>query len=149
MAADELLAAEVARTELADVQGAGYTGDAIATHLTTTDVPVDAEEIIVTAGQAPYAERRAALAAALDATLFTFTAPDGGYFLWLQLPAGVSSSRAVAAAHDLGVDVSDGRKFFVNAAGSESVCVSFSMLSTELLGEGATRLNEAVRSLVH
>ena len=55
---------------------------------------------IATTGQARYAERRAALAAALDPELFTFTAPDGGYFFWLQLPDGVSSSQAVAAAHD-------------------------------------------------
>ena len=103
---------------------------------------------IATAGQARYAERRAVLAAALDPALFTFTAPDGGYFLWLQLPDGVSSSRAVAAAHDLAVDVSDGCKFFVDAADSEFVRVSFSMLSTDLLREGAARLNEAVRSLV-
>jgi len=104
---------------------------------------------IATVGQARYAERRAALAAALDPAQFTFTVPDGGYFLWLQLPDSVSSSRAVAAAHDLGVDVSDGRKFFVDAVDSESLRVSFSMLSTELLGEGASRLNEAVRSLVY
>ena len=60
----------------------------------------------------------------------------------------MSSSRADAAAHDLAVDVSDGCKFFVDAADSEFVRVSFSMLSTDLLREGAARLNEAVRSLV-
>ena len=103
---------------------------------------------IATAGQARYAGRRAALAAALDPSLFRFTAPDGGYFLWLGLPEGVPSSRVVAAAHDLGVDVSDGRKFFVDAVDSEFVRVSFSMLGTDLLREGAARLNEAVRSLV-
>lgn len=102
---------------------------------------------IATTGQARYAERRAALAAALDPQLFTFTAPDGGYFLWLQLPDGVSSSQAVAAAHDKGVDVSDGRKFFVDAPDSNSVRVSFSMLSPDLLQEGARRLNSAVVSL--
>lgn len=103
---------------------------------------------IASSGQARYAERRRALADALDPSLFDFTVPDGGYFLWLQLPNGVTSSQAVAQAHSRGVDVSDGRKFFVDATDSDFVRVSFSMLNTDVLREGAARLNAAVASLV-
>lgn len=105
-------------------------------------------QTVAAAGQLRYAERRAALADALDPSLFDFSVPDGGYFLWLKLPGGVTSSGAVAAAHERGVDVSDGRKFFVDATDSTAVRVSFSMLSTDVLREGADRLNAAVRSLV-
>jgi len=104
---------------------------------------------IAAAGQQRYAARRAALADALDSTLFDFTVPDGGYFIWLGLPAGVSSTAAVQAARVNGVLVSNCRNFFVDEPTVGAVRVSFSMLDEGLLVEGATRLNAAVAALVH
>ncbi len=108
---------------------------------------------IASAGQRRYAERCAALAAALDPALFTFTVPAGGYFLWLALPAPplpttVTSAQAVAAARTEGVLVSDGRPFLVDAPASGHVRLSFSMLDVDLLREGASRLNRAIASLM-
>ena len=103
---------------------------------------------IASAGQQRYAQRRAALAAALDPALFEFVVPGGGYFLWLALPIGRSSRQVVAAAREHGVLVSDGRNFFVDEPERGAVRVSFSMLDASLLGEGAARLNRAVGSLV-
>ena len=103
---------------------------------------------IASAGQRCYAQRRAALAAALDPALFEFVVPGGGYFLWLALPSGLSSRQVVAAACEHGVLVSDGRDFFVDEPARGAVRVSFSMLDASLLCEGAARLNRAVGSLV-
>lgn len=104
--------------------------------------------VIAADGQQRYAARRAALAAALDATLFDFHVPDGGYFIWLGLPSGVSAAAAVQAARANGVLVSNGRNFFVDEPATGAVRVSFSMLDEGLLTEGATRLNAAVAALV-
>lgn len=104
---------------------------------------------IATTGQQQYAERRSALSTALDSSLFNFDIPDGGYFLWLELPEGVTSSRAVVAASQHGVQVSDGQNFYVDRTDSTAVRVSFSMLDAELLIDGASRLNCAVRSLTN
>lgn len=101
---------------------------------------------IAAAGQARYAARRAALAAALDPALFAFTVPDGGYFLWLGLPAGLTSSQVVGAAREQGVLVANGRNFFVGEPTRQAVRVSFSMLDEATLAEGARRLNAAVSS---
>jgi len=103
---------------------------------------------IAAAGQQCYAARRAALAGALDRSLFDFTMPDGGYFIWLGLPAGVSSTAAVQAARANGVLVSNCRNFFVDEPTVGAVRVSFSMLDDALLIEGARRLNDAVAALV-
>lgn len=103
---------------------------------------------IAIAGQHRYAQRCAALAAALDPALFEFTVPDGGYFLWLALPADVSSDRAVAAGREAGVLVSNGRPFLVDAPSAGHIRLSFSMLDVDLLREGASRLNRAITSLL-
>ncbi len=102
---------------------------------------------IAAAAAARYATRRAALAAALDRSVFTFTVPDGGYFLWLGLPAGVAVLDAVAAAEDNGVLVANGHNFFVDEPSEGFVRMSFSMLDESLLTEGARRLNRAVVAL--
>ncbi|MGB8859535.1 MAG: PLP-dependent aminotransferase family protein [Ilumatobacteraceae bacterium] len=103
---------------------------------------------IADAASLRYARRRAALAAALDPRLFEFSVPDGGYFLWLGLPPGVSSARAVAAAQANGVLVAGARSFFVDEPDGGFLRLSFSMLDETGLVDGAARLNEAVAALV-
>ena len=102
---------------------------------------------IAAAAAARYAQRRAALAAALDASVFTFAVPGGGYFLWLGLPAGVAAADAVAAAKAAGVLVANGRNFCVDEPSEGFVRVSFSLLAESQLAEGARRLNTAVAAL--
>jgi DNA-binding transcriptional MocR family regulator len=94
-------------------------------------------------GQARYAERRTALADALRGGPFAFDAPTGGFFVWLRLPDGVASGDVVAVAQDHGVLVSDGRPFFVDQPAHSYLRLSFSMLSSDLLVEGARRLHHS------
>ena len=75
-----------------------------------------------------------------------FDEPTGGFFVWLKLPDGVSSADAVAIARDHGVLVSDGRSFFVDEPVHDYLRLSFSMLSTDLLVEGAGRLHQSFMS---
>ena len=103
---------------------------------------------IAAAGKLRYAERRTALAGALNPSVFTFTVPAGGYFLWLGLPVGVSAANAVVAARDAGVLVSNGRPFMVDEPDTGHIRVSFSMLDVDLLREGAARLNRAIASIM-
>lgn len=102
---------------------------------------------IAAAAAARYASRRAALATAVDPDVFTFAVPDGGYFLWLGLPAGVKAADAVAAAKASGVLVANGRNFCVDEPSEGFVRVSFSLLHEGLLAEGARRLSDAVAAL--
>jgi 2-aminoadipate transaminase len=110
---------------------------------------------VVSEGQARYRSRREAMLAAIDSTLMPAIAPDGGYFLWLPLPAGVSSTNVTAAGRNAGVLVSNGRLFYADEPDSPDhspdhshVRASFSMLDESLLIEGARRLNRVVTDLV-
>lgn len=60
-----------------------------------------------------YASRSAALSAALAAHAgragWTFRRPDGGYFLWLRLPDGLTGKEVAAAGEAAGVKAREGR----------------------------------------
>ena len=102
---------------------------------------------VVHANHHRYRARRDALVQALDRSLFSFEVPQGGFFLWLGLPAGAASPVVVEAARDAGVLVSDGRLFFADRPDEGFVRASFSMLDDGLLREGALRLNAAVEDI--
>lgn len=99
-------------------------------------------------GHDRYASRRTALSDALREGPFTFEHPTGGFFVWLRLPDGVDSTEVTATAQACGVLVSDGRAFFVDDPRHGYLRLSFSMLDTPLLVEGARRLNRSVTSAV-
>ncbi len=99
---------------------------------------------VVREGQARYRTRRTAMLEAIDSALMPATAPDGGFFLWLPLPDGVSSTGVCEAGRDAGVLVSNGRLFYAGEPNRECVRASFSMLDESLLIEGARRLNHVV-----
>jgi DNA-binding transcriptional MocR family regulator len=87
--------------------------------------------------------RRDALLEVLDAQLgggAHWTRPDGGYFLWLDLPAGLQAERLAEAARGAGVAFVCGANFFAGAGGEHSVRLSFSYPSAEEIRDGAQRL---------
>jgi len=92
-------------------------------------------------------DRRDALVTALRRELPTaeFTAPQGGYFMWVRLP-GVSVDALAAVAAEHGVAFVKGSDFMVDG-GHDSVRLAYSGLSSEQIDDGITRLATAVRSL--
>jgi DNA-binding transcriptional MocR family regulator len=92
-------------------------------------------------------DRRDALVSALARELPTaeFTAPQGGYFMWVRLP-GVSVDALAKIAPEHGVAFVKGSDFLVDG-GHDSVRLAYSGLSTEQIDDGITRLAAAVRAL--
>jgi DNA-binding transcriptional MocR family regulator len=93
--------------------------------------------------QATYRRRRAALLDALARHLpagCRWSAPGGGFFLWLQLPAGCDSAALLPAAERAGVAYVPGDRFFPGGGGERYLRLAFSLLSEEELAEGARRL---------
>lgn len=72
--------------------------------------------------------------------------PEGGYFLWIDLPTGVGCEHLLAQASERGVTFVKGSDFFVGAGGEESARLAFSYPSVEEIGEGIARLGELVRA---
>src|SRR4051794_27473144 len=73
----------------------------------------------------------------------TWSRPDGGYFVWLDLPADAPT---VAQGEEAGVTFVPGTDFFADGSGGSSLRLAFSFVSPEEIGEGVQRLAGALRA---
>ncbi|MGH3273399.1 MAG: PLP-dependent aminotransferase family protein [Streptosporangiaceae bacterium] len=92
--------------------------------------------------------RRDALAGRLGAGLdglARWSMPDGGYFLWLELPCGLSAVDLHADCERAGVTFVPGPGFFTAGGGQNAARLSFSYPSAGDIRAGADRLVAAVR----
>jgi 2-aminoadipate transaminase len=92
--------------------------------------------------------RRDALLEALDQHFADSGArwnrPDGGYFLWLDLPDGVDSTKLLEAATAVGVTFVPGPDFFPGGSGGRSAArLAFSFASPAQLADAVGRLASA------
>jgi len=86
--------------------------------------------------------RRDAMLAALDLELpqMRITRPDGGYFLWAELP-GVDAGELLARAEEAGVTFVKGADF---DGGPDTLRLAYSFVSVEEIAEGVARLAAAI-----
>ena len=74
--------------------------------------------------------------------------PDGGFFLSVTLPEGVTSGALIAAAAERGLVLSDGRGFFPTPSeGERFLRLPFCALTEAELEEGVRRLADTVKAL--
>ena len=104
----------------------------------------DIDRSIATVNRA-LGERARLLAAALREHIpgARFTEPDGGYFLWVELPEGVSAAKVAAAAAARGVAVVKGSDFLLEG-GHSALRLAYSAVTADLVEEGVRRLAAAV-----
>jgi 2-aminoadipate transaminase len=91
--------------------------------------------------------RRDALLECLEADLSglaQWTRPDGGYFLWLDLPSDMDAGELNDAAKAVGVSFVPGAAFFRRERGRNTARLSFSFPSVDEIQEGARRLSALV-----
>jgi DNA-binding transcriptional MocR family regulator len=93
-------------------------------------------------------ERVAALSDALERELpeARFVAPDGGYFMWVELPEGIDVHALHRAAADRDVAFVKGTDFLLEG-GENTLRLAYSGVTVPQIEEGVTRLAEAVHSL--
>jgi 2-aminoadipate transaminase len=107
-------------------------------------------EAHVAANRWVYQERRDAMLDALETTLTgaTWTRPDGGFFLWIDLPSELSGDAVALAAQAEGVSVLPGSLFYPNSdGGSNGLRLSYSNAGPERIREGIKRLQRAIASV--
>jgi DNA-binding transcriptional MocR family regulator len=75
------------------------------------------------------------------------TRPDGGFFVSLTLPAGVSNAAVRAAAAERGLNLADGQAFFPEGGGERFLRLPFCALTPDQIDEGIGRLAAAVASV--
>ncbi|RZU51119.1 DNA-binding transcriptional MocR family regulator [Krasilnikovia cinnamomea] len=73
----------------------------------------------------------------------TFTEPDGGYFLWVDLPADVDVDKLFPVANAKGVAIVKGSDFLLDG-GRNSVRLAFSAVTVDQIDEGVRRLAAAI-----
>jgi 2-aminoadipate transaminase len=93
-------------------------------------------------------ERVAALTAALARELpdAHFVAPEGGYFMWVELPESVDVDALFVAAGERGVTFVKGTDFLLDG-GRNTLRLAYSGVTPEQIDEGISRLAEAYNSL--
>jgi 2-aminoadipate transaminase len=93
-------------------------------------------------------DRVAALTTALDRELpdAHFVAPEGGYFMWVELPEGTDVDALFVAAGERGVTFVKGTDFLLDG-GRNTLRLAYSGVTPEQIDEGVSRLAEAYRSL--
>lgn len=97
-----------------------------------------------------YKERRDTLVKELQNNLpdFTFTVPEGGFFLWLALPTGVNEYEFFQNAIKAGVLVIPGTPFFVKQQEQGFVRLNFTGLNAKDLTEAVSRLANAYQNMI-
>lgn len=96
--------------------------------------------------RALYTPRLDACLQALDKYMPTAqaTRPDGGFFISLTLPEGVSNAAVRAAASTRQLNLSDGKAFFPDGGGDRFLRLPFCALSPAEISDGVQRLAAAV-----
>jgi DNA-binding transcriptional MocR family regulator len=92
--------------------------------------------------------RRDALVDALARELpeARYAAPQGGYFMWVELPEAIDVSELETAARERGVLFVKGTDFLLEG-GRNTLRLAYSGVTPEQIDDGVARLAEAVRSL--
>jgi DNA-binding transcriptional MocR family regulator len=89
-------------------------------------------------------ERRDALVAGLKGAPVTTTHPEGGYFLWIELPTGVTAAAALEEAEREGVSFVPGTSFEVTSRARATARLSFSFPSPQEITAATARLATAL-----
>lgn len=72
-----------------------------------------------------------------------WTAPEGGYFLWLELPHGMRTAEIEARAAAARVSFVPGADFFLGSGGECALRLAYSCAAPAEIDEGVTRLASA------
>lgn len=96
-------------------------------------------------------ERRDAMLDSLDAELpegSTWSHPQGGYFTWIEFPAGTDGGELLARGESQGVTFVKGSDFFPpGRGGASSARLAYSFVSPEEVRTGVSRLAGLLREL--
>ncbi len=74
-----------------------------------------------------------------------FQAPEGGYFMWVELPEGTSIDRVFEEANARGVAIVKGTDFLLDG-GENTLRLAYSGVTEDQIDEGVRRLAEAVKA---
>lgn len=77
-----------------------------------------------------------------------FTRPEGGMFVWVTLPEGLSAMRLFELAAKENVAFVPGRAFYVDGGGENTLRLNFSNSDEERIEKGIKRLGKVIKRLM-
>lgn len=98
-----------------------------------------------------FRKRRNAMVAAIVHHLPTtvhFHSPQGGLFLWLRLPDGLTSDALFPLALEQGVAFNPGSLFFIDSNNQGCMRLNFTTHTPEVIETGIKRLGKAIQKLI-
>ena len=97
-----------------------------------------------------YAAKCATMITALHRELpeLPFVPPDGGFFIWLRLPEGVSGRELEPVALQQGVEVLHGNRCYADGSGAEYVRLAFSYVPETQIAGAIQRLGNSIRAVM-
>lgn len=107
------------------------------------------EHLIIVRNQ--YKRRRDAMVSALTKFApqgLTWTVPEGGYYLWCELPPGMKAATLLTKAAEKKVTFVPGNAFYVNSGGKDRIRLCFSRHPETTIQEGICRLCAAMTELL-
>ncbi len=82
---------------------------------------------------------------ALEGTDVEISKPEGGFFIWIKLPMGTSTTKLRERAVKHGIQYTAGPAFFINGGGEEFIRLAYSWETPERNYEGARLLAQAIK----
>lgn len=101
--------------------------------------------------RAAYRKQRDLMVKAIEESFpagIEYTRPEGGMFLWVTLPEGMSSLELFNRAIKENVAFVPGQAFFANGGGANTMRLNFSNSDEERIMEGIARLGRAIKSMM-
>lgn len=95
-----------------------------------------------------YSERRQVMLDAMEAHFpeeVNWTKPEGGLFLWVELPRGMNSAQLLDKAVEKKVAYVPGSPFYAQTKGENTMRLNFSNASPEKIVEGIRRLGQVIK----
>jgi len=99
-----------------------------------------------------YGQRRRVMLESLRANFppqVRWTSPQGGLFLWVELPSGVDAQALLPAVVKEKVAYVPGTAFYPNGGGENTLRLNFSNASPQLIKEGMKRLAKVFAAKIH
>ncbi|HBW38991.1 PLP-dependent aminotransferase family protein [Desulfosporosinus sp. BICA1-9] len=79
----------------------------------------------------------------------SWTVPEGGYYLWCELPPGMKAAALLTKAAEKKVTFVPGNAFYVNSGGKDRIRLCFCRHSETTIREGIYRLCEAITEMLN
>jgi 2-aminoadipate transaminase len=144
MAGEEIIEKLELATQAADLCAPSITQHIIKEYLDTGKLPSHLETIC-----RMYSSKRDAMLGALESRLpgiggVRWSKPEGGFFVWLELPEEVDTADMLPEAIERGVAYVPGASFFVDRSVTNTMRLNFSLPSEKDIDTGVERLAEVI-----